>query len=299
MRLAAVLLLAVLAVPGQAFGWGFNAHRFITEHVLALLPPELKPFFEARRAFIVEHSIDPDLWRNADFDEEPPHHFLDLDYAGYGPDPFEALPHAYDMAVQKFGVDTVRAQGTLPWRTQEIYGKLQRAFAGLKKSSPSPYVLDDIALFSAIVAHYVADGHVPLHAIVNYDGQLTQQNGVHSRWEAELFERYQHRVTIAPPPLVPVANPREFMFGVLLTSNRLAPELLAADAKAAEGRAFYDEAYYDAFGRASLPLVERRMNDAISAAASMIVAAWNEAGRPSLTVAPRAPRRVIRKPAKP
>ncbi len=155
------------------------------------------------------------------------------------------------------------------------------------------------ALFSAIVAHYVADGHVPLHAIVNYDGQLTQQNGVHARWEAELFERYQSRITIAPPPLVPVANPREFMFGVLLTSNRLAPELLAADVKAAEGREFYDEAYYEAFGRTSLPLVERRMNDAISAVASMIVAAWDEAGRPSLTVAPRPPRRVIRKPAKP
>jgi hypothetical protein len=292
MRLAIALLLAVLAAPGQAFAWGFDAHRFITDRAISMLPPELRTFFEARRAFIVEHTIDPDLWRNADFDQEPPNHFLDLDYSGYGAYPFDALPRSYDAAVQKFGLDVVRAQGLLPWRTQEMYGKLERSFAGLKGSTPSSYALDDVAFFSAIVAHYVADGHVPLHAIINYDGQLTQQNGVHTRWEAELFERYRDRLTIAPPPIAPVPNPRDFMFGVLLASNRYAPELLAADLKAAEGRELYDDAYFDAFSRASLPLVERRMSEAISAVASVIVAAWEEAGRPPMVVAPREPRRI-------
>ena len=68
-------------------------------------------------------------------------------------------------------------------------------------------------------------------------------------------------------------------------------ELLAADAKAAEGRELYDDATIEAFSRASLPLVERRMSDAISAVASVIVAAWQKAGRPALVVAPRGPRK--------
>lgn len=292
MRVAAALLCLVLAVPAQALAWGLNPHRFITERAIALLPDQLKPFFEARRAFVVEHSVDPDLWRNAGFEQESPHHFLDLDFAGYGADPFEALPRDYDAAVQKFGLDVVQEQGTLPWRTQEIYGNLRRAFSGLQASSPSPYVLDDIAFFSAVMAHYVADGHVPLHAVVNYDGQLTNQNGLHTRWESELFDRFRDRLRIAPPPIVPVRQPRDFMFEVLLASNRASAGLLAADLQAAAGREFYDDAYFEAFARASLPLVERRLNDAITAVASIIVGAWDEAGRPALVVKPRAPRRI-------
>jgi hypothetical protein len=295
MRVAAVLLLITLAVPGQVRAWGFDAHRFITDQAIALLPPELKPYFEQRRAFIVERSIDPDLWRSAGFDQEPPNHFLDLDYEGYGPYPFDALPRDYDAAVQKFGREVVHAQGTLPWRLQEMYGKLTRTFASLNSKTPPGYALDDIAFFAAIVSHYVADGHVPLHAVVNYDGQLTDQNGVHSRWEAELFDRYRSRMTFAPRPMPPVRNPRDFMFEVLLASNRAAPELLAADRKATEGREVYDDAYFEAFGRASLPLVEQRMNAAISAVAAVIVGAWEEGGKPSLAVPARGPRRIPRR----
>jgi hypothetical protein len=54
------------------------------------LPEPIRPFFEASRAFVVERAIDPDLWRNAGFSEEPPNHFVDLD--AYGPYPFKELP---------------------------------------------------------------------------------------------------------------------------------------------------------------------------------------------------------------
>lgn len=292
MRAAALPLLLLLAAPAPTLAWGFDAHRFITEQAIALLPPELRAFYETRKAFIVERSIDPDLWRSAGFDQEPPHHFLDLDYQAYGAYPFEALPRDYDAAVQKFGRTTVEAQGTLPWRTQEIYGNLRRGFAGLNGPTPSTYALDDVAFFSAIVSHYIADGHVPLHAIVNYDGQLTDQDGVHSRWEAELFDRYRDRLKLTPPPVKGIQRPRDFMFDVLLASNRAAGEILAADKKAAEGRELYDNGYFDAFGRDTLPLFERRMSEAISAVASVIVGAWEEAGRPALTPTPLSPKRI-------
>ncbi len=291
---AALPLIALLVVPASTLAWGFDAHRFITEQAIALLPPELKPFYETRKAFIVERSIDPDLWRSAGFTQEPPNHFLDLDYEGYGAYPYDALPRDYDQAVQKFGRATIEEQGLLPWRTQEMYGHLRRAFASLKAPTPSTYALDDIAFFSAVISHYVADGHVPLHAVVNYDGQLTNQHGVHARWEAELFERYRTRLTLRLPPVKAVGDPREFMFGVLLASNRAAEELLAADRKAVEGREFYDDAYFEAFSRETLPLVERRMSDAIAAVASVIVGAWEDAGRPPMTVPPRGPRRIQR-----
>ena len=293
---AAILLLAVsVALPGSASAWGFEAHKFIVDRMVELLPPELKPLFEKRRAFIIERSVDPDLWRNVGWDAEPPNHFLDLDYEAFGSYPFDGLPRDYATAVQKFGREVVHTQGLLPWRTAEFYGKLQREFASLKRQPVPGYAVDNIVLHAAILAHYVSDGHVPLHAVVNYNGQVTGQDGLHSRWESELFERNRGRLTMAPAAARPVTNPRDFMFDVLLASNRAATNVLESDLTAAAGREFYDDGYFDAFGKATLPTLERRLNDSITAVASIIIGAWEQAGRPAIPAeAARTPRRIRR-----
>jgi hypothetical protein len=295
MRLAAAVLAAFVVLPSPASAWGFEAHKFIADRMIALLPPELKPLFEKRRDFIVERAIDPDLWRTVGWEEEPPNHFLDMDFAAFGPYPFEALPRDYDKAVQKFGKDTIHAQGLLPWRTQEFYGRLQREFESLKQKDIPGYAPDNIALYAAGLTHYVSDGHVPLHAVVNYNGQLTNQTGLHSRWESELFERNRAKLKIAPPPMKPIANPRDFMFETLLASNRAAANVLESDTRAAEGREFYDDAYFEAFAKGTLPILEKRLNDSIAAVAAMITGAWESAGKPAVpTELPRTPRRIRR-----
>lgn len=296
MRVYVVVLLAALAIPCPASAWGFEAHQLIADRMIELLPPQLKALFVERRPFIVERSIDPDLWRNVGWEEEPPNHFLDFDNAAFGPYPFEGLPRDYAAAVQKFGKAFIHEQGLLPWRTQEFYGKLQREFESLKREPPPTYALDNIVLFAAILAHYVADGHVPLHAASNYDGQLTSQQGIHSRWETELFERNRAKLKIAPPAAKPVSNPRDFMFETLLASSRSVQNVLESDKKAAEGREFYDDAYFDALAKGTLPTLEQRLNDSIAGVASVIIGAWEQAGRPALPTGrePRTPRRIRR-----
>jgi hypothetical protein len=276
------LAVAMLLAPTHGYAWGFEAHKLIADRCIALLAPELKPLFERRRAFIVERSIDPDLWRTVGFESEPPNHFVDLDY--YGKYPFEALPRDYDRAVQRFGREIVHQQGTLPWRTQEFYGRLQREFESLKRDSPGPYALDNIVLFAAVLGHYVSDGHVPLHAVVNYDGQLTEQRGVHARWESELVERNLGRLKIAPAAPQPVIEPRDFMFQTLLRSNELAESVLQSDRKAARGREFYDDTYFHVFAGEQLGVLEGRLNDSITAVAAVITGAWIQAGRPPVPV---------------
>jgi hypothetical protein len=292
----ALLLIAALAiVPVPAEAWGFVAHRLIADRAIDALPADIRPLFDDRRSFVVEHAVDPDLWRSAGWVEEPPNHFVDLDHPAFGPYPFAGLPRNYDEAVQKFGRELIHEQGLLPWRVQEFAGRLRRAFEALKQPDPPAYVLDDVVYFSAILAHYVADGHVPLHAVTNYDGQATNQQGVHSRWEAAVFERVRTRLTIVPTAMAPVTSPRDFMFDTLLTSNRLAAGVLEADRLAAEGREFYDEAYFEAFGKAALPVMERRFNDSIGAVAAVITGAWEQAGRPRVpTAIERTPRRIRR-----
>lgn len=291
-RMRFALLVVMLAVPAPAFAWGFEAHKFIAEQMIALLPAEIRPLFEQRRATVVERSVDPDLWRNI-FPEEAPNHFVDLDY--FGKYPFSDLPREYDQAVQRWGRETVHQQGLAPWRTAEIFGKLQREFELLKRDNPPAYALDNIAFYSAVMSHYIGDAHVPLHSVVNYDGQLTNQRGVHSRWESELFDRVRARLRIAPAAAQPTTDPRAAVFAMLLASNRLADGVLEADRRAAAGREFYDDGYFAAFEKEQFSVLERRINDAISAVASLISGAWDAAGRPALPLErARSPRPILR-----
>ena len=279
MRVATSLVLSILlSVPSTASAWGLEAHRFIISHAIDILPDSIRPFFEANRAFIVERSIDPDLWRSAGFTEEPPNHFIDLD--AYGPFPFKELPREYDEAVKKYGVDTLRENGLVPWRVHEIAGRLIRGFEALDKNGP--YARSDIRFFSAIIGHYVADAHVPLHAVRNYNGQLTGQSGIHARWESDLFNRYQERLVLKPGPIRRIAHERDYVFDTLIESSQLAAAVLAADKESIGNRDVYDDRYFEALFAKTRPIIEKRLSDAITGVASIIVSAWEQAGKPVL-----------------
>jgi hypothetical protein len=290
--IAAAAVIAMLAAPVRAHAWGFEAHAFIMARAIALLPAELRPFFEANRTFLIEHTIDPDLWRTAGFTEEPPRHFIDID--AYGAYPFKELPRDYAAALKKYGAETLRKNGLLPWRTAEVAEWLRRAFAQLPKGSA--YASNDVKFFSTVLAHYVADGHVPFHAVTNYDGQLTGQNGIHLRWEGELFTRYQQTLSIKPAPIRPIPNMRNFMFDTALTSFQLTQSVLDADRAAIGTRDEYDDKYFDAFFTGTRPVLERRLGESITAVASAIVSAWEQTGRPAVPVMP--PKRVERRRAR-
>lgn len=276
----AAWLLVVLA-PSQAFAWGFDAHRFIMRRAIELLPPELKPFFLDKRDEIVVRVVDPDLWRNVGWPEDP-NHFLDFGVKEYGEFPFAELPREYGAALQKFGRATLERNGLLPWRTAELYGRLQRAFEDFKREAP--YTVSDTVYFSAILSHYVQDAHQPFHATDDYDGIQAGQRGIHSRFERDLFERYAARLTVNPAPPRPVVNPRDASFDVLLESYQLADGILKADKAALGTRAAYDDEYFNAFFSAVKPLLEKRLAEAASATAGFIIGAWEQAGRPVVRV---------------
>ena len=287
---AAVLVALVMAVPVPTAAWGFEAHQFIADKAIALLPPELRPFFEANRAAFVERAIDPDTWQNAGYrGAEAPHHQLDFDWDGYGPYPFLGLPRDYTAAVAKFGLRRIEENGTLPWRTDEMYGNLRRAFNGYV--GQGAFGRFAIVQNAAWLTHYVSDGHQPLHAVMNYDGQAGNQRGIHTRFEAILFERYRDRWVIGPKALPPVTNPRDFMFDALLSGTRLAPAIDKADAEAIGSRDVYDDRYFEAFRKGAGRIMEQRLNESIAAVAAMITGAWEAAGRPRVPVTVSEPTR--------
>jgi len=282
-----IVVVAVAVAAERPAAWGFEAHRLIADRAVDLLPAEIRPFFVKHRAFISEHAIDPDLWRTAGWIEEPPQHFLDMD--AYGPAPFDAIPHDKDAAIAKFGKDMVQKNGLLPWRVDEMYSKLVRAFADAK--ADRPYARDNIKFLSAVLAHYVGDAHVPFHAVLNHDGQLTNQQGLHSRFESQMFDRYRLRLRIRPAPITVTKSPRDFIFDTLAVSASLAEPMLAADRDAIGSGDVYDAAYYDRFFARAQPVLERRLSEAIAATAALITRAWEEGGKPSLADVPAQDRR--------
>lgn len=161
-----------------------------------------------------------------------------------------------------------------------MFGRLRRAFEGLARGAP--YGTSDAVVFAAVTAHYVQDAHQPLHAHENHDGQLSKQHGVHARFETTLFERFSSQLTIKPAAPSPVANARDAAFEVLLESYRLVEPLLEADRAAFVSARSYNDAYYDAFFSRVRPLLERRLSESITATASVIMGAWEAAGRPDL-----------------
>lgn len=288
----ALLALGLSWLPATPVAaWGFNGHKYIADRAIDLLPAEIRPFFQKYRVTIVEHAIDPDTYRTVGWTEEPPRHFVDMD--NYGTFPFKDLPHDYKAAVAARGADFVIKNGTLPWRTQEIYNQLREAFRTLPTSA---YARDNVKLFSSVIAHYTADAFQPFHAAANYDGQLTGQQGIHARFESELFDRYRDKLTAVPPPLTTIGDAREFVFSTLTDSFSFVQPILDADRAAAHGRQFYDDPYFATLFDKTGGIMDKRIAGAESAVASMIAQAWIDAGKPPLPLdAPARQPRPIRR----
>jgi hypothetical protein len=289
--LAAVIGVAVSVAPSTVSAWGSSAHRGIMRRAIDILPAEIKPFFVAHRDELVYRAIDPDTWRTAGWDDDQ-NHFVNFGAPELGRSGTD-MPRDYTAALQRFGEAALKRLGTMPWREAEMFGNLQRAFESLGKGNA--FAEQEVVVFAAAASHYVQDGTQPLHAANNYDGQFTGQRGVHSRFEAELFERFESRLTLMPAPPKAFASPRDFAFDELLASYRQVDALLKADMEAIGDKDTYDDAYFEAFFTKVKPLLEERLSAAITATASVIVSAWEQAGRPSLTLsAKREPRKRIR-----
>ena len=277
---AAVVLFTLKLLDGTGFSWGFYAHKLINRKAVEGLPNSIRPFFEAHQDFLSEHAIDPDLWRKND-PAEAPRHYIDIDM--YGPYPFEALPRAYEKAVAKFGRKTVHDRGIGPWW---VVQRLD-ALAGHMRAGRT----DSILIVAAALGHYIADLHVPLHTTENYDGQLTSNKGIHSRFERYLVERYKDDIEVKVQPAKLVRKPLDAIFEVVLQSYRFNDDILQADTqskrpgKKYDDRNDYDDAYYAELHRRVGHVAEARLSAAASAVASFWYTAWVRAGQPKLTPA--------------
>ena len=291
-RACALLLVAALT-PAPASAWGFAGHRFIMSRAIDLLPPGLKAFYEKNRAEIVFRAVDPDLWRNVGWEDDP-NHFVNFGVREYGAFPFVALPRDRDAAAQKFGMATLRRNGLLPWRAADFFGNLRHTFEAFVRGAA--YGSSDVIQFSAALGHYIQDAHQPLHASNNYDGQLTGNSGIHARFERDLVEKFLPRLRIVPTSPAAMPDARDAAFDALLASYQKVDAILKADTEAAAGKDVYDADYFEKFLAKTQPILEERLSAAITATASGFIGAWEKAGRPAIALEDARPLEKVKRP---
>ena len=68
--------------------------------------------------------------------------------------------------------DHFSEHGIVPYHLEITLANLTKAFENKDKAS--------ILRISADFGHYISDAHVPLHTTTNYNGQLTDQVGIHA-----------------------------------------------------------------------------------------------------------------------
>ena len=284
-----ILLICPLLIANlPSYCWGFYGHQKINYYAVFLLPPEMMVLFKPNIGFLSEHSIDPDKRRYA-VPDEGPRHYIDIDH--YGAYPYSSLPRKWSDAVAKFGEDSLKKYGIVPWHVQTMLSRLTEAF----KTKNYSLIMKN----AAEIGHYIADAHVPLHASSNHNGQLTNQKGIHGFWESrvpELLAEKEFDFFIGKAAYI--QNPGDFIWKRVLESAKAADTVLTSERELTKqfpddkkysfeerkGKTIrqYSSAFTIAYNKKLDGMIERRMRQSIFAIASFWYTAWVNAGQPDL-----------------
>lgn len=200
---------------------------------------------------------------------------------------FDAFPASHHLYIE----DHFSHAGILPYHLLSMKYKLTDAFARKDKKA----VLRNSSEFG----HYIGDAHVPLHTTVNYNGQLTDQVGIHAFWESripELFAEDNYDFLVGRAEYI--ANPSDYFWDIVLKSHSLLDEVLQIEKKLSrefpeDQQYCYDERlgrtiriqcpeYAAAYEREMGGMVEERMAASVKAIADVWYTCWVDAGQPDL-----------------
>ncbi|MCE7059909.1 zinc dependent phospholipase C family protein [Dyadobacter sp. CY343] len=272
---------------GSDIQWGFWAHKRINRMATFRLPPEMQVFYKKHIEYLTENATNPDKRRYAVVGEAE-RHFIDLDV--YGDSALLILPKFWPAAVLRFGEDSLRKHGIVPWQIQQSAYQLTEAF---KTKNPGR-----ILKVSADLGHYVADAHVPLHTTRNYNGQLSGQEGIHGFWESRLPElfagdydlwigpaEYCDNIAIEAWKIVRdshLACDSVFLFEKELTLRFKKDEKYSYELRNNVLTRSYSREFSEKYHQMLAKQVERRMKAAVKLVGDIWYTCWVNAGQPDL-----------------
>jgi hypothetical protein len=206
-----------------------------------------------------------------------------------------------DTVMKSFGIhlngqflrfeDQFSEHGILPYYLKLHTDRLTDAFKNQD--------LEKILRLSAELGHYVGDAHVPLHTTKNYNGQLTDQIGIHAFWESRLPELFANaEYDFFTGKATYINDIQTFAWKIVLESHILLPQVLEGEKELSltypkDNQFCYEERlgvtvrnychnYARAYQKSLDGMVERRMAEAIQAIGSLWYTAYVNGGQPNL-----------------
>lgn len=268
--------------------WGFYVHETATQLAVYQLPKNLQQFFFSKIDSLTANSTRPDKRRNTD-KEENPKHFIDIE--NYGADAIDKMPHDWQTAIAKYSFDTLKKYGYVPYEIITEDSLLTNAFKQKNK--------DSIFFYADDLAHYIEDANVPLHVTNNYDGQLSNQKGLHALWESTIPELELNTYTLhSSHTATYIKDKPAVIWNAIKTAHNLLPEIFAKEKEVAQhfpGDSKYVEVvrygrktkvYSDEFAKQYALALGATINQQLINSANMVAdfwySAWIDAGKPSL-----------------
>lgn len=283
-----ILVLVACCVVIPVFSWGFFAHKMINRLAVFTLPESLLLFYKTNIEYITEHAVDADMRRYSD-PEEACRHYIDLDYYEANV-PIDTVPKYWKDAVAKYSEDTLKAYGIVPWHINLMKYKLTEAFKAKD--------VDRILKISADIGHYIGDAHVPLHSTENYNGQKTNQHGIHGFWESRLPELFSDKYDFFVGRAKYIDNVQMAAWAAsegsyaakdsVLDFERKLNTTFGSDRKYSNeqrGQAMikvYSKEYSEAYHNMLDNQVERRIRASVLTVGSIWYTAWVDGGQPDL-----------------
>ena len=288
-----LLLFFIVSGINLLFAWGAWGHKHINKAAVFALPDGMRKFYYNHIDFITESAVVPDLRRGLLNDkDEAPRHYIDMEE--FGNIPVSEFPKTTAEAYKKYDSAFLNKTGYLPWYIQNVTQKLTTAFKQKNKS--------EILFLSAELGHYVGDAHMPLHTASNFNGQLTNQKGVHALWESEIPELFGNSYDFRTEDARYIKDITAETWDIIAHTHSLEDSVLLADEqtrakfskddmykKDAAGKLVlsyhqpvFSEAYARAFNDAMHGMVEKQLRLSIQDVADYWYTAWVNGGSPDL-----------------
>lgn len=278
-------ILVLLALIFMTAGWGSVGHRIINTKMVVHLPAGMEGFVQ-RAAFLAAHASDADNRKGADSRKpyilkEGPRHFIDVDaYAEFAT---QSVPTNFSTIIAQHDSATVFDRGINPWATVWTLDSLT---AQMRRGD-----WEEVWLTAADLGHYVGDAHQPLHNTEDYDGRgsLPGSKGIHSRYETSMLGAYQNSITIVADSVHFIANPIDFMFGIVYQSNSYVDSIYDADVFARQtsgwnGSGSIPSSYTSALWDKTEEFTLLQFQRATQNYADLLYTAWINAGTPLIPV---------------
>lgn len=253
--------------------WGRTGHYHIS-YAASLSFNEEMSQFSSWPDILAEHASDADDRKSWDPDESVKH-YIDIDnYSEFNTS--GSISQTLGEAISDHSSSFVYGNGILPWATITAYDSLRNCFIR--------HDWDKAVLFASDLGHYVGDGHMPMHITRNYNGQYTNNDGIHSRYESTMINSYISQINYTGENIEFISDVNQYVFDYIYSNYQYVDSVIAADnyAKSISSNTSSSE-YKTALWNYSKGFTIRLFKNASHALAELIYSAWVEAGSPSMT----------------